>query len=221
MEILKQADLALQCGRHDQAFESLMRHLEKQDIISNFHLELLEKAFRFLMAKHRKAWRLLSQQARDTQDLPVVHTFYKSKITKDIISTSHRIIISIDIKVIPFVFDRKEKVRAFKLIGDAYRYIAEVSSEEEHSKATEESLTYYQKVLEYSNDCQNDVVYLRALLNFSVFFYEILDNKTKALEIGQLALKTLADAVYPYKDHSDVENISQILKENMKLWINN
>ncbi|CAG9320817.1 unnamed protein product [Blepharisma stoltei] len=219
MDILKKADLGLKCGRYEQTLELLFTYLEKQETIISSHLELLEKSFRFVLASTRKGWRTLSQQAKESTNLPLLHTVYKSRVTKEIIAKCQRLINLIDIKVLPFLYEKREKVRAFKLIGDAYRYIAEVSTEEEHSKASEESLLAYQKVMEFSNYCVNELVFLRSLLNFSVFYYEILDNKIKALEVAKQALNTINNAEYPVKEHGEVEQLAGIIKENMKLWV--
>ena len=57
-------------------------------------------------------------------------------------------------------------------------------------------------------------------LNFSVFYYEVMDNHKKACELGE---KALTDALEKIDDvceetFRDAKSIIELLKENLSLW---
>ncbi|CAB1321397.1 unnamed protein product [Coregonus sp. 'balchen'] len=90
--------------------------------------------------------------------------------------------------------------------GDYYRYLAEVAVGEEKAAIIGNSQEAYKDAFEISkNDMQpTHPIRLGLALNFSVFYYEILNSPEQACK--------LAKTVYSYKDST---LIMQLLRDNL------
>ena len=72
-----------------------------------------------------------------------------------------------------------------KMIADYYRYIAESAKGDWLNEVSDAALDYYEKA---SNTCDKldkfNPIRLGLALNFSVFYFEVRNNKGKACEIA-------------------------------------
>ena len=115
----------------------------------------------------------------------------------------------------------EDKVFYLKMKGDYYRYMAEYKQGEEHTSVARNSLEYYESALEASSCLlSTDTIKLGLVLNFSVFFYEILKQHNKACK---LAKKSFDEAVANIDqlqegDYKDATLILQLLRDNLSLW---
>ena len=106
--------------------------------------------------------------------------------------------------------------------GDYYRYIAEFNTGGARSKAVEKSLEAYEKANEIAEDnlAPTHPIRLGLILNFSVFYYEILHDSDKAC---MLAKKGFDDAIAELdslngESYKDSTLIMQLLRDNLTLW---
>lgn len=116
----------------------------------------------------------------------------------------------------------ESKVFYYKMKGDYYRYMAEFSAEEERARAAENSLAAYQQASKIASEAlpPTHPIRLGLALNFSVFYYEILNEPDKACE---LAKKAFDDAIAELDDltedsYKDSTVIMQLLRDNLTLW---
>jgi len=105
--------------------------------------------------------------------------------------------------------------------GDYYRYMAEFSSEEDRKAAAENSLQAYQQASKIASEAlpPTHPIRLGLALNFSVFYYEILNEPDKACE---LAKKAFDDAIAELDDltedsYKDSTVIMQLLRGTLPL----
>lgn len=106
--------------------------------------------------------------------------------------------------------------------GDNLRYVAECTTNEEHKKATNEALKAYQTALDIANSelPTTNPIRLGLALNFSVFYYEILNSPKRACD---LAKHTFDDAIADLdtlteESYKDAALILQLLRDNLKAW---
>ena len=82
----------------------------------------------------------------------------------------------------------EEESKAFfqKMIGDYYRYVAESATEATLDKVKQGALKGYEEADKLSkslNAC--NPIRLGLALNFSVFYYEVMNDHKKACELGE------------------------------------
>ena len=73
--------------------------------------------------------------------------------------------------------------------GDYYRYIAEYATGDDHKKASDGALDSYAKASEIANAelSTTHPIRLGLALNFSVFYYEVLNDPSKACNLAKTA----------------------------------
>jgi len=106
--------------------------------------------------------------------------------------------------------------------GDYYRYLAEFQSGEDRQKSADASLDAYKTASEVANGglAPTHPIRLGLALNFSVFYYEILNSPDRACHLAKQAfddaiaeLDTLSEESY-----KDSTLIMQLLRDNLTLW---
>uniref|UniRef100_A0A4W5MIH0 14-3-3 domain-containing protein n=1 Tax=Hucho hucho TaxID=62062 RepID=A0A4W5MIH0_9TELE len=116
----------------------------------------------------------------------------------------------------------ESKVFYLKMKGDYYRYLAEVASGDDKKETISNSQDSYQEAFDISKKEMQPThpIRLGLALNFSVFFYEILNSPEKACSLAKQAfddaiaeLDTLSEDSY-----KDSTLIMQLLRDNLTLW---
>ena len=106
--------------------------------------------------------------------------------------------------------------------GDYHRYLAEVATGEDRDLIMADSEKAYQEAVEIAraNMQPTHPIRLGLALNFSVFYYEILNSPEKACKLAKQAfddaiaeLDTLSEESY-----KDSTLIMQLLRDNLTLW---
>ncbi|KAB2615555.1 14-3-3-like protein [Pyrus ussuriensis x Pyrus communis] len=106
--------------------------------------------------------------------------------------------------------------------GDYHRYLAEFKTDAERKKAAKSTLSAYKAAQDIANAelAPTHPIRLGLALNFSVFYYEILNSPDRAYSLAKQAfdeaiaeLDTLGEE--SYKDNT---LIMQLLRDNLTLW---
>lgn len=106
--------------------------------------------------------------------------------------------------------------------GDYHRYLAEFTTDEKRKTAADQSLEAYKAATEIAvTDLPpTQPIRLGLALNFSVFYYEILNSPDRACHLAKQAfddaiaeLDTLSEESY-----KDSTLIMQLLRDNLTLW---
>ncbi|XP_070658941.1 14-3-3 protein zeta/delta isoform X2 [Bos indicus] len=124
--------------------------------------------------------------------------------------------------LIPNASQAESKVFYLKMKGDYYRYLAEVAAGDDKKGIVDQSQQAYQEAFEISKKEMQPThpIRLGLALNFSVFYYEILNSPEKACSLAKTAfdeaiaeLDTLSEESY-----KDSTLIMQLLRDNLTLW---
>jgi len=109
-----------------------------------------------------------------------------------------------------------------KMKGDYYRYLAEVATGDDRSNDVDKSQKSYQEAFDIAKEKMQPThpIRLGLALNFSVFYYEILNSPDKAC---QLAKQAFDDAIAELDtlnedSYKDSTLIMQLLRDNLTLW---
>mmetsp|Transcript_9727 Transcript_9727/g.5082 ORF Transcript_9727/g.5082 Transcript_9727/m.5082 type:complete len:117 (-) Transcript_9727:40-390(-) len=106
--------------------------------------------------------------------------------------------------------------------GDYFRYLSEFANAGEREDSSDKALKAYQTAYDVGQTelAPTHPVRLGLALNFSVFYYEIIQNSEKACEMA----KTAFDEAIAELDHVNEESykdstlIMQLLRDNLTLW---
>jgi len=221
------AKLAEQAERYDEMVEA-MKKVASLDV--EFTVEernLLSVAYKNVIGARRASWRIVSSiEQKEENKGNEVHVArikeYRTKVETELTNICHDIVNVLDQHLIPTATSGESKVFYNKMKGDYHRYLAEFASGNARKEAAENSLIAYKAasdiaVLELP---PTHPIRLGLALNFSVFYYEILNSPDRACQLAKSAfddaiseLDTLSEDSY-----KDSTLIMQLLRDNLTLW---
>ncbi|KAK6923337.1 14-3-3 domain, partial [Dillenia turbinata] len=204
------AKLAEQAER----YEEMVSYMDKLVINSSSFGELtveernlLSVAYKNVIGSLRAAWRIVSsieqkEEGRKNEEHVVLVKDYRSKIENELSQVCASILKLLDSHLIPSASASESKVFYLKMKGDYHRYLAEF------------------KDIALADLAPTHPIRLGLALNFSVFYYEILNSSEKACSMAKQAfeeaiaeLDTLGEESY-----KDSTLIMQLLRDNLTLW---
>ncbi|KAJ8451864.1 hypothetical protein Cgig2_007347 [Carnegiea gigantea] len=188
---------------------------------------LLSVAYKNLIGSLRAAWRIVSsieqkeESRRNDDRIPIVKS-YRSKVESELSGVCASILRLLDSHLLPSASSSESKVFYLKMKGDYHRYLAEFMAGDDRKKAAEETMLAYKAAqdLAVADLAPTHPIRLGLALNFSVFYYEILNSAEKACSMAKQAfeeaiaeLDTLGEESY-----KDSTLIMQLLRDNLTLW---
>jgi len=217
------AKLAEQAERFDEMV-SYMKDVAKQPKeLSVEERNLLSVAYKNVIGSRRASWRVISsiEQKGDQDKLPLIQK-YKKTIETELEGICSDILQIIKNDLIPNTESEEGKVFYFKMKGDYHRYLAEFQAGDVRKESSAEALEAYNSASNFANQglAPTHPIRLGLALNFSVFYYEILNSPDRACHLAKLAfddaiaeLDTLSEESY-----KDSTLIMQLLRDNLTLW---
>lgn len=221
------AKLAEQAERYDEMVES-MKKVAKLDVeLTVEERNLLSVGYKNVIGARRASWRILSsieqKEENKGNDANVAQIQdYRSKVENELTDICNDILSILDQNLIPSSNSGESKVFYYKMKGDYYRYLAEFKSGNDRKEAAENSLLAYKSASDVANVdlAPTHPIRLGLALNFSVFYYEILNSPERACHLAKQAfdeaiaeLDTLSEESY-----KDSTLIMQLLRDNLTLW---
>jgi len=221
------AKLAEQAERYDEMVDS-MKQVAKLDVeLTVEERNLLSVAYKNVIGARRASWRIISSiEQKEENKGNTVHVTriksYREKVEKELSDICNDILSVLDEHLIPASTTGESKVFYFKMKGDYHRYLAEFAQGPARDTAAENSLSAYKSA---SDIAVTDLppthpIRLGLALNFSVFYYEILNSPDRACQLAKQAfddaiaeLDTLSEDSY-----KDSTLIMQLLRDNLTLW---
>ncbi|KAK3083831.1 hypothetical protein FSP39_003764 [Pinctada imbricata] len=187
---------------------------------------LLSVAYKNVIGARRASWRIISsieQKAETkTEEKAALVKSYRLNIEKELDDICTDVLAVIDKHLIPQATQGESQVFYNKMKGDYYRYKAEFATGKDRDDTSTQSLNAYQ---EASNKAKLELptthpIRLGLALNFSVFYYEIMNKPDEACKLAKAAfdeaiaeLDTLSEESY-----KDSTLIMQLLRDNLTLW---
>jgi 14-3-3 protein epsilon len=116
----------------------------------------------------------------------------------------------------------ESKVFYYKMKGDYYRYLAEFATGKGRQDAAEKSLVAYKAASDTSASelAPTHPIRLGLALNFSVFYFEILNSPDRACKLAKSAFDEAIAELDTLNEESykDSTLIMQLLRDNLTLW---
>jgi 14-3-3 protein epsilon len=221
--LIYKAKLAEQAGRCDE-MAVYMREVAKQPQELNIEeCNLLSAAYKNAIGSRRASWHVVTgiEQGGDSDKMTIIRN-YKVKIETELLDICDDILSIIEDSLIPNSTSEEAKVLYYKMKGDYHRYLSEFQLGDTRRESAGAALDAYLAAtgIAHAYLPPTHPIRLGLALNFSVFYYELLNSPDRACEIAKQAfddgiaeLDTLNEESY-----KDSTLIMQLLRDNLILW---
>ncbi|KAE7999983.1 hypothetical protein FH972_004355 [Carpinus fangiana] len=224
------AKLAEQAERYEEMVEYMEKLVTGSTPAAELNVEernLLSVAYKNVIGSLRAAWRIVSsieqkEEGRKNEEHVALVKEYRSKVESELSSVCAGILKLLDSHLVPSALSGESKVFYLKMKGDYHRYMAEFKVGDERKTAAEDTMLAYKAAQDIAlvDLAPTHPIRLGLALNFSVFYYEILNSSEKACSMAKQAfeeaiaeLDTLGEDSY-----KDSTLIMQLLRDNLTLW---
>uniref|UniRef100_UPI0035900422 14-3-3 protein epsilon-like n=1 Tax=Myxine glutinosa TaxID=7769 RepID=UPI0035900422 len=226
-EIVYQAKLAEQAERYDEMVENMKLVARMDTELSVEERNLLSVAYKNVIGARRASWRIISsieqkEESKGSEEKLQLVRDYRETVEKELQAICGDILSVLEHNLLKIATSGESKVFYNKMQGDYHRYLAEFTTGNDRKEAAENSLGAYKVASEIATKglASTHPIRLGLALNFSVFFYEILNSPDRACRLAKTAfddavaeLDTLSDESY-----KDSTLIMQLLRDNLTLW---
>lgn len=224
-ELVQRAKLAEQAERYDDMAASMKSVTETGVELSNEERNLLSVAFKNVVGARRSSWRVISsieQKTEGAEKKQQMAKEYREKVEKELRDICTDVLALLDNFLIAKASNAESKVFYLKMKGDYFRYLSEVALGDAKTAVVEDSQKAYQDAFEISKSKMQPThpIRLGLALNFSVFYYEILNSPEKACQLAKTAFdEAIAELDTLNEDsYKDSTLIMQLLRDNLTLW---
>ena len=227
------ATLAEQCGRYrEMAFflENMIKQKDKDKDLTADERDLLSTAYKKSVFEIKHALRtIMAYEVKEIKKensiyLPYI-TQYKQLVADELTELCQGVLKIVENQLLNKAEDEEAKLFYIKMKGDFNRYMAEFTDGDIKKKVLDEALKAYEEATEIAKNLSylNPIV-LGLANNFSLFYYEEINDNKKAIEIAKNAVEK-ADKEFvniPDEDDGniDLNSVYILLKENIDIWIN-
>jgi len=224
-DLVQKAKLAEQAERYDDMAAAMKSVTEQGLELSNEERNLLSVAYKNVVGARRSSWRVISsieQKTEGNEKKQQMAREYRVKIEAELQEICQDVLKLLGDFLIPKATQAESKVFYLKMKGDYYRYLSEVASGDAKKETVENSQMAYQDAFDISKkDMQpTHPIRLGLALNFSVFYYEILNSPEQACSLAKQAFdEAIAELDTLNEDsYKDSTLIMQLLRDNLTLW---
>lgn len=186
---------------------------------------LLSVAYKNVVGTRRASWRVvhaLTQNQNSQEQLNALQS-YKREIEKELTEVCDEITTLLEKHLIPACESDEAHVFHLKLLGDYHRYLAEFRFHDQKEEPAKNARAAYQNAQKYAAKLPSThPIRLGLALNFSVFYYEIENDKHEAIAMATSAFDSAIEDLDTLTEESykDSTLIMQLLKDNLSLWRN-
>ncbi|KAE8575090.1 hypothetical protein XENTR_v10003706 [Xenopus tropicalis] len=224
-ELVQKAKLSEQAERYDDMAASMKAVTELGAELSNEERNLLSVAYKNVVGARRSSWRVISsieQKTEGNDKRQQMAREYREKVETELQDICKDVLGLLDKYLVPNATPPESKVFYLKMKGDYYRYLSEVASGDSKQETVTCSQQAYQEAFEISKSEMQPThpIRLGLALNFSVFYYEILNSPEKACSLAKSAFDEAIAELDTLNEESykDSTLIMQLLRDNLTLW---
>jgi len=219
--------LAEQAERYEEMVENMKVVASANQELSVEERNLLSVAYKNVIGARRASWRIVTsieqkEESKGNETQVALIKDYRKKIEDELAKICEDILECLDKHLIPSAESGESKVFYHKMKGDYHRYLAEFAVGDKRKESADKSLEAYKAATEVAQKslAPTHPIRLGLALNFSVFYYEILNSPDQACQLAKQAfddaiaeLDTLSEESY-----KDSTLIMQLLRDNLTLW---
>jgi len=224
-ELIQRAKLSEQAERYDDMAETMKAVTETGVELSNEERNLFSVAYKNVVGARRSSWRVISsieQKTEGSEKKQHIAKEYREKVEKELRDICKDVLGLLDNFLVPNASNAESKVFYLKMKGDYFRYLSEVAQGDERKAVVDDSQKAYQDAFDISKSKMQPThpIRLGLALNFSVFYYEILNSPDKACHLAKQAFDDAIAELDTLNEDSykDSTLIMQLLRDNLTLW---
>ena len=220
------AKLAEQAERYEEMVENMKRIASSDEELTVEERNLLSVAYKNVIGARRASWRIVSsieqkEESKGNDAQVAMIKAYREMIEGELAQICEDILKVLDTHLIPSAASGESKVFYHKMKGDYHRYLAEFATGDKRKDSADKSLESYKAASDVAVTelPPTHPIRLGLALNFSVFYYEILNSPDRACHLAKQAfddaiaeLDTLSEESY-----KDSTLIMQLLRDNLTL----
>jgi len=221
------AKLSEQAERYDEMV-SFMKDVARMGVeLTVEERNLLSVAYKNVIGARRASWRIVSsieqkEESKGNEAQVKKIRDYRIKIENELSDVCNDILSVLDDHLIQSAATGESKVFYYKMKGDYHRYLAEFATGDKRKDAANKAHDAYKAATDIAQTelAPTHPIRLGLALNFSVFYYEILNSPDRACHLAKQAfddaiaeLDTLSEESY-----KDSTLIMQLLRDNLTLW---
>nr|GMD27403.1 14-3-3-like protein GF14 iota [Ipomoea batatas] len=221
------AKLSEQAERYDEMVER-MKQIAKLDVeLTVEERNLLSVGYKNVIGARRASWRIMSsieqkEESKGNENNVKLIRAYRQKVEDELSKICNDILEIIEKHLVPSSKSGEATVFFYKMKGDYFRYLAEFKNDSEKKEAAEQSLKGYEAAFAAANTelPSTHPIRLGLALNFSVFYYEIMNSPERACHLAKQAFDEAISEIDTLSEESykDSTLIMQLLRDNLTLW---
>ncbi|KAJ7839458.1 14-3-3 protein [Mycena olivaceomarginata] len=175
--------------------------------------DLLSVAYKNVIGARRASWRKVfsieqKEESRSGEAQISIIKGYREKIGLELTEICDDILDVLDKHLIPSAVSGESKVFYRKMMGDYHRYLAEFTASDQRKDSADKALEAYSAA---SNVAVAELpptspLRLGLALNFSVFYYEILNSPDRACHLAKQAF------------NDGIAGLDTLLRDNLTIW---
>jgi len=221
------AKLAEQAERYDEMVDAMKKVAAADVELTVEERNLLSVAYKNVVVARRASWRIVSSIEQKEESKGNAHHVtkikeYRTKIESELTNICSDVLRLLDEHLIKTATSGESKVFYYKMKGDYHRYLAEFATQQSKKDAAENSLIAYKSAsdIAVTELPPTHPIRLGLALNFSVFYYEVLNSPDRACQMAKQAFdEAIAEIDTLTEDsYKDSTLIMQLLRDNLTLW---
>ncbi|CAK7205054.1 hypothetical protein SEUCBS139899_007818 [Sporothrix eucalyptigena] len=221
------ARLCEQAERYDEMVTYMKEVAKLGGELTVDERNLLSVAYKNVVGTRRASWRIISsieqkEESKGSEKHVGTIREYRDKIETELEKVCQDVLDVLDESLIPNAASGESKVFYHKMKGDYHRYLAEFASGDKRRVAATAAHEAYKSATDVAQTelTPTHPIRLGLALNFSVFYYEILNSPDRACHLAKQAFDDAIAELDSLSEESyrDSTLIMQLLRDNLTLW---
>lgn len=223
--LIFKAKLSEQAERYKNMVEDMKEVVMLGEELNEEERNLLSVAYKNVVGSSRAGWRVIrsiESKVQNNEHHMKELELYRKKIEDELRDVCNDMLELCSKYLIPTASDPESQVFYCKMKGDYLRYLAEVIPPEERKEIADQALAVYSQAHDICKNslCPTNPIRLGLNLNFSVFYYEIMNLPDQARELAKCAFDAAIGRIdtLPDDHRKDSTMIMQLLRDNLTIW---
>ncbi|XP_078600674.1 14-3-3 protein zeta-like [Branchiostoma floridae x Branchiostoma japonicum] len=219
VDLIGRAKVAQKVELYDYMAECMKERVETTPVLSAEERDLLSEAYKNEVGSRRSAWRILTNVEHRAPDDNREATWLRERVETEIKELCGDVLTLVDKLLGSETLEDEAQVFYYKMNGDYYRYLVEVSYGEDRDNKAKKAKKAYEQAWAAAKPLRaTNPVKLELALNVSVFHYEILNQVDSACTMAREAFDAALADESPDCNYGVSQAIMIQLRGNLTLW---